>query len=304
MATSQVWKWELVLGLTLALGSDAAWAQGRGGRSGGIQVGASGGTQNHKAMQQARQHINQQLQQGQRVLSEASDKADEVRSEYQKANTEHKRNMKELAQAKKFAQEKAKNLPRFKAARERTDELRRELADARKKVVEQLMRDQEDYQAAMKEHEHALSEQKANSGPGVPQETRRVLAKKVSDAEKKLRNIEDVAMADNSEAKAIKEKMKAAAAEVAAQAKKRKDAIENDQRLSSAKVGFHRTRDALKVAKQNLDQAEGELNGIRSQMSALANQGAALHAQQQLLQRTQQGGRSGSGGGRYGGSTR
>ncbi len=304
MMTSQVWKLALALGLMLGLGNEAAWAQGRGGQSGGIQVGAGGGTQNQQAMQQAIQQINQQLQQGQRVLSEAGEKADDVRSEYQKANAEHKQNMKELTQAKKFAEDEAKNLPEFKAAREKTDELRKELADVRQTVVEQLMKDKDDYQTARKAHELALSEQKANSGTGVPQETRRVLAKKVSDAEKKLRTIEDVAMADNSEAKAVKEKMKEAVAEIAAQAKKRKDAVENDQRLSSAKVGFQRTRDALKIAKQNLDQAEGELNGIRSQMMALANQGAALQAQQQLQQRTQQGGRSGSGGGMYGGGKR
>ena len=304
MATSQVWKRALVFGLALGLGNAAAWAQGRGGRSGGIQVGASGGTQNQQAMQQAIQQINQQLQQGQKVLKETSEKADDVRSEYQKANIEHKQNMKELTQAKKFAEDEAKNLPEFKAAREKTDELRKELADVRKKIVEQLMIDKEDYQAAMKAYESALSEQKANSGTGVPQETRRALAKKVSDAEKKLRTIEDVVIADNSQAKAVKEKMIEAEAEVAVQAKKRKDAVETDQRLSSAKVGFKRTRDALKFAKQNLDQAEGELNGIRSQLSALAHQGAALQAQQQLLQRTQQGGRSGSGGGMYGGRTR
>ena len=89
----------------------------------------------------------------------------------------------------------------------------------------------------------------------------------------------------------------AATLKVKPQAKKKKDAIENNQRLTSAKVGFQRTRDALKVAKQNFDQAEGHVHEIRSQMAALAEQGEALQAQQ----RTQQGSRGGArGGSRYG----
>ena len=66
--------------------------------------------------------------------------------------------------------------------------------------------------------------------------------------------------------------------------------IETDPTLSSAKVAFQRSRDDLKKAKAELDQADGEANRIRSAMQALANQRASIQAQQQLQQRMQQGG--------------
>ncbi|HLQ45740.1 MAG TPA: hypothetical protein VK137_13470, partial [Planctomycetaceae bacterium] len=88
-------------------------------------------------------------------------------------------------------------------------------------------------------------------------------------------------------------------ADLAAAAKKKNDAIENDPKLASAKVGFQRTRDELKKAKADLDQAEGDYNRVHSQMQGLANHRAELQSQQQLMQRMQGGqGTGGKTGGR------
>ena len=104
--------------------------------------------------------------------------------------------------------------------------------------------------------------------------------------------IEDVAMADNSEAKELTQQIKEATAELGAASKKKTEAIETDAKLSSAKTAFLRTRDELKKAKTDLDQADGEANRIRSAMLALVNQRASIQNQitQQQRQQQQQGG--------------
>lgn len=285
--------WKLAAAALLVLVNVApTLAQGRGGR-GGVQIGAGGG-QNQQVLQQAIQQIGQRLQEGERVLSEASEKATEFRQIWQKADADHKQNLRELAQAKKFAEEEAKNLPELKAAKEKMETLRGELAAVRKKVIETLTQENEDYQKAVKVHEEAVAQQKANGGAGAPPETRKELAKKVSEADKAKKTIEDVAMADNSEAKELNKQIKDALSELGAASKKKAEAIGTDAKLSSAKTAFLRTRDELKKAKTDLDQADGEANRIRSAMRALVNQRAAIQSQLQLQQRMQQ-----QGGGNY-----
>lgn len=281
----------LVVVVVLSISVSPAMAQSRsGGRYGGIQVGAGGGQQNQQAMQQQIQQIGQRLQEGEKVLEEASEKATEVRQVWQKVDSEHKQNLRELAQAKKFAEEEAKNLPELKAAKEKLEGLRGELVEIRKKVIEALIKDNEDYQKATKVHEVAVAEQKANSGAGVSPEIRKELAKKVSEADKSKKTIEDVAMADNSEAKELVQQIKEATSELGAASKKKTEAVETDPKLNSAKTAFMRTRDELKKAKADLDQADGEANRIRSAMQALVNQRASIQSQLQTQQRSQQGG--------------
>lgn len=281
-----------------------AQGRGRGGTRGGVQIGAGGGQQNQQAMQQQIQQIGQQLQEGERVLEEASEKATEVRQVWQKVDGEHKQNLRELAQAKKFAEEEAKNSPELKSAKEKLEGLRGELAEIRKKVIATLTSENEDYQKASKVHEKAVAEQKANTGASVSPETRKELAKKVSDADKNKKTIEDVAMADDSEAKELVKQIKEATAELGVASKKKTESIETDPKLSSAKTAFMRTRDELKKAKADLDQADGEANRIRSAMQALVNQRASIQNQINLQQRMQQGGQGNQGNrnGAYGGT--
>lgn len=302
MRTSKLLK-SVVAVLLLALSVSPAMAQGKGrsggGRTGGVQIGAGGGQQNQQAMQQQITQIGQQLQQGETALREAGEKATEARGEWQKVDAAHKQNMRELAQAKKAAEEEAKNSPDLKAARDKLEGLRGQLAEVRKKVIETLKKDNEDYQQAIKVHDDAIAEQKANSGPNVSADTRRALAKKVADADKSLKTSEDVVMADNTEAKELHQQIKDATAELGVASKKKTEAIETDPKLSSAKVAFQRTRDDLKKATADRDQADGEANRIRSAMQALSNQRASIQSQIQLQQRMQQGG---SGNGNQGGS--
>lgn len=290
MRTSNLWKLTVAVLLVL-VNVVPTMAQGRGGRgggrSGGTQIGA-GGQQNQQAMQQAIQQIGQRLQEGEKVLGEASEKATEVRQVWQKVDGEHKQNLRELAQAKKFAEEEAKSLPELKSAKEKLESLRGELADVRKKVIATLSSENEDYQKASKVHEAAIAEQKANTGAGVSPELRKELAKKVSDADRGKKTIEEVAMADNSEAKELVKQIKEATAELGAASKKKAESIETDPKLSSAKTAFLRTRDELKKAKADLDQADGEANRIRSAMQSLVNQRASIQNQMQLQQRMQQ----------------
>lgn len=295
MRTSIIKTLALVAVMLIVGSVDRAMAQGRGGGrggQGGLQIGAGGGgqqnQQNQQAMQQAIQQITQQLQEGEKVFKEVAEKAEEVRLEWQKVDGVHKTNMKDLVTARKNAEEEAKNLPELKTAKDNMEALRLELVEVRKKLVETLKAENEDYQKAVKVHEAALAEQKANNGPNVSADTRRTLAKKVADADKGRKTIEDVALADNSEAKELNQKIKEATVELGAATKKKVEAIETDPTLSSAKVAFQRSRDDLKKAKADLDQANGEANRIRSAMLSLVNQRASIQNQQQQQQRLQQ----------------
>jgi hypothetical protein len=141
-----------------------------------------------------------------------------------------------------------------------------------------------------------VAQQKANTGVDVPQETRREFTKKVSEADKSKKTFEDVAMADNSEAKELVKQIKEATAELGAASKKKAEAIETDAKSNSAKTAFLRTRDELKKAKADLDQADGEANRIRSAMQNLVNQRASIQNQINLQQRMQQNGQGGGNG--------
>ena len=267
--------------------------RGRGNTRGSTQGGAGGGQQNQQAMQQQIQQIGQRLQEGERALTDAGQKSTEFHQVWQKADTEHKQNLRELAQAKKSAEEEAKNLPELKSAKEKLESLRGGLADVRKKVIETLAKENEDYQKAVKVHEDAVAQQKANSGVGVSPETRKELAKKTFEADKAKKTIEDVAMADHSDAKELNKQIKEATMELGAASKKKTEAIETDAKLGSAKIAFLRTRDELKKAKSDLDQADGEANRIRSAMQGLVNQRASIQSQINQQQRTQQQGNNG-----------
>ncbi len=293
MRTSKRSKLLVAVVLLVSVTPAMAQSRGRGSSRGGTQIGAGGSQQNQQAMQQQIQQIGQRLQEGEKTLKDASEKATEVRQVWQKVDGEHKQNLRELAQAKKFAEDEAKNLPELKAAKEKLESLRGELADIRKKVIATLTSENEEYQKASKVHEKAVAEQKANTGAGVSPELRKELAKKVSDADKSKKTIEDVAMADNSEAKDLAKQIKEATAELGAASKKKTESIETDPKLSSAKTAFMRTRDELKKAKGDLDQADGEANRIRSAMQSLANQRASIQSQLQTQQRSQQGGQGG-----------
>src|SRR5690349_9086300 len=244
MQASMMWKMAVVSAVMTVASVDPVMAQGRargGATRGGVQIGAGGGQQNQQAMQQALQQIGQQLQEGERVLQEAGEKSEEFRQEWQKADGVHKQNLRELAQAKKNAEEEAKNSPELKAAKDKLESLRGGLAEVRKKVIETLKAENEDYQKAVKVHEDALAEQKANSGVGVSADTRRALTKKVAEADKARKTIEDVVMADNSEAKELNQQIKEATSELGAASKRKTEAIETDPTLSSAKVAFQRS---------------------------------------------------------------
>lgn len=302
MRTSTLWRSILVPVAVLALNVSVAVAQkspnptispGRTSikGAGGIQVGAGTSKQDQQEMQQQIQQIGKQLEEGEKVLTDANEKASETRQLWQKADADHKQAIRELAQAKKSAEEEAKNSPELKAAKEMLESLRGELAEIRKQVIEKLTKENADYQKASKAHEDAVAKQKANSGAGVSPETRKELAKKVAEADKNKKVIEDVVMADNSEAKELTQRIKEATAELGAATKKKTDAIENDPKLSSAKVAFTRTRDDLKKAKSDLDQASGEANRIRSAMQTLSNQRATYQNQIATIQRQQQNGK-------------
>ncbi len=289
MFGSAVWSRLVVVGV-LAVIATPALAQKGGGKgggkgAGGVKVGANG--LSTQQIQQQIQNIVKQIQQGEKPLKEANDRMGEERRTFQKAELDHKTNVRDLNQAKKQAEEEGKHSPELKAAQKKMSELQDQVAAARKKVIESLIQDKEEYRSAVKAHQAAVDEQKSQSGPDVPVETRRNHAKKVSDLDLRRKTIEDVALANTSEGKELSAKLKEATAEVAAASKKKHDQIENDPKIASAKIGFQRTRDELKRAKTSLEQAEGEYGRVQSQLRSLDNQRANLQSQQQLLEKMQ-----------------
>ena len=285
MLGSTFWN-RLVVIVFVAMSAFPAMAQSRRGRTNtAIKVGAGGLTA--QQVQTQITNINNQITQAEKPLKAAHDKVVSEQQAFHKVDLEHKQSLRDVSQARKFAEEQAKNMPELKAAQQKAEEIHDQLAAVRKKVIESLLKDKEEYRAAVKAHEDAIADQKAQTKSDTPEETRKELIKKVSDLAHNRKTIEDVAMADHSEAKQLTLQSKEALAEVAALSKKKHDQIENDPKTASAKIGFQRTHEELKKAKASLDQATSEHGRIQSQLQALNNQRANLQSEQQLMQKMQ-----------------
>ena len=284
MFGSTFWKQLVLIGL-VAVAVSPAMAQSRGRTNTAVKVGAGGMTA--QQIQTQITNISTQIKQAEKPLKDANDKLSKEQQAFHKVELDHKQSMKDVAQAKKFAEEQAKNMPELKAAQKKADEIHDELTAVRKKVVESLLKDKGEYRAAVKAHEDAVAEQKTLTKADTPEETRKELIKKVSDLARNSRTMEDIAMADHSDAKQLLSQSKAALAEVAALSKKKHDQIENDPKTASAKIGFQRTHEEFKKAKASLDQVANEHGRILSQLQALNNQRASLQTQQQQMQSMQ-----------------
>jgi chromosome segregation ATPase len=260
-------------------------AQRRGRTNTTVKVGAGG--LSTQQIQTQITNISSQISQAEKPLKAANDKLASEQQAFHKVELEHKQSMKDVSQAKKFAEEQAKNLPELKAAQKKAEEIHDQLAEVRKRVIESLLKDKEEYRAAVKAHDDAIAEQKSRSNPDTPEETRKELSKKMSDLARNRKTIEDVAMADDSEAKQLTLQNKEALAEVAAASKKKHDLIENDPKTASAKIGLQRANEELKKAKASLDQASAEQGRIMSQLQALNRQRANLQSEQQMMQKMQ-----------------
>ena len=285
MFGATIWKRVVVIGL-VAVTVSPAIAQSRRGRGNtAIKVGAGGLTA--QQIQTQITNINNQISQAEKPLKATNEKLGKEQQGFHKADLDHKQSVRDVGQAKKFAEENAKNMPELKAAQKKADEIHDQLAVVRRNVIESLLKDKEEYRAAVKAHDDAVADQKGQTKSDTPEETRKEWLKKVSDLAHSRKTIEDVAMADHSEAKQLNSEYKEAMAEVAALSKKKHDQIENDPKTASAKIGLQRTNEELKKAKASLEQANAEHGRIVSQLKALNNQRANLQSEQQLMQKMQ-----------------
>ena len=285
MFGSTIWKRVVAIGL-VAVTVSPAIAQSRRGRGNtAIKVGAGGLTA--QQIQTQITNINNQISQAEKPLKATNEKLGKEQQGFHKADLDHKQSVRDVGQAKKFAEENAKNMPELKAAQKKAEEIHDQLAVVRRNVIESLLKDKEEYRAAVKAHDDAVADQKGQTKSDTPEETRKEWLKKVSDLAHNRKTIEDVAMADHSEAKQLNSEYKEAMAEVAALSKKKHDQIENDPKTVSAKIGLQRTNEELKKAKASLEQANAEHGRILSQLQALNKQRANLQSEQQLMQKLQ-----------------
>ncbi len=269
--------------------AEAAPSKGKSkGKGGGVTIGA-GGEKSQQQLQSALQNIDKQIQDGQKSFSEASKKAQETQRNFQQAAQAHKQDQRQLSQIKKLAETEAKNDPDWKSARAKADDLRDQLAKVRMRVVTSI-KNNDEYQAAIKTREEAVAARAAASSTEVADDVRKTLTKNVSASDQAIRLLEDVAMANHSEAKGLTQQLQAADADVAAASKRRRDSIENDPQLTSAKSEFVRSYQVQKAAEQQHAQTLGEANRIQSGLQALNSQKAAINSQIQLMQKMQSGG--------------
>ncbi len=275
----------VVIGLVAVTASPAIAQSRRGQTNTAIKVGAGGLTA--QQIQTQITNINNQISQAEKPLKATNEKLGKEQQAFHKADLDHKQSAKDVGQARKFAEENAKNMPELKTAQKKAEEIHDQLSVVRKKVIESLLNDKEEYRAAVKAHDDAVADQKAQTKSDSTEETRKEWLKKVSDLAHNRKTIEDVTMADHSEAKQLTSEYKEAMAEVAALSKKKHDQIENDPKTASAKIGLQRTHEELKKAKASLGQATAEHGRIVSQLQTLNNQRANLQSEQQLMQRMQ-----------------
>lgn len=277
----------MLLTLVLALSVGSAEAQKKGNTKGGtkgagVKVGAGmpSPEQIHKGVEQ----IEKEIQERQKSFAEAKKNFDKVQQEHHVVELQHQQQLRDLSQAKKFASMNAKQDPAWNSARARAVDLQKQVADLRKQVAESL-KEREDYRRAIQIHEEAIAKQQSSRSSEVTDEMRKQLAQQVSESSQAIRAIEDVALADRSDAKELARKLKAAEADVGQAAKKAHDQENNDPKVASAKVGFVRTSAALKEAEQKLAEAHRAAAGIQSSIQALAQQKSGLVNQEQMLKK-------------------
>ena len=283
------------LTLTLSAGSAEAQKKTRGKRGNQVKVGAGmpSAEQIHKSIEQ----IDKDIQSQQKSLAEANKSLEKAQQEHRSAEQQHRSQQRELSQAKKFAAMTAKSDPKWQAAREQLAEVQKEMAELRKQIVESI-RDKEDYHRAAQLHEAALAEQRSSRSAEVSEETRKALAVKVSATAQAIRTIEEVALANHSEAKDLARRLKEVETDVAHAAKKAHTIEEHDSKVASAKIGFTRTNGVLKEATQRLDAAQSHAGGIQSGIQALQKQKSGLASQEQTLKQMNPGGGTNKGKGK------
>ena len=103
MFGSAVWSRLVVVGVLAVIATPALAQKGGGKGAGGVKVGANG--LSTQQIQQQIQNIVKQIQQGEKPLKEANDRMGEERRTFQKAELDHKTNVRDLNQAKKQAEE-------------------------------------------------------------------------------------------------------------------------------------------------------------------------------------------------------
>ncbi|MFM9961319.1 MAG: hypothetical protein ACKV2Q_08840 [Planctomycetaceae bacterium] len=282
------WLWRslfVALVLGLLVGSAEAQKKGsskKGTKGAGVKVGA--GMPNPDQIHKHIEQIDKEIQERQKAFGEARKRLDKAQQEHHTVELQHQQQLRELSQAKKFAAQNAKQDPAWNTARAKAVELQKEMADLRKQVVQSLQ-EREDYRRAIQVHAEAQENQRLSRSSEVTDEMRKQLAQKVSESAQAIRTIEDVVLADRSDAKELARKLKDAEAEVGKAAKQAHMREENDPKVASAKVGFVRTNAALKEADQKLAEANRSAAGIQSGIQALAQQKSGLANQEQMLKK-------------------
>lgn len=221
--------------------------------------------------------LNEQSQ----IYRAAAEKRRDLQAVSQQADAELLRDRKALAEVKQTVEEEHGKSAAVLAARELAEVARQESSEARDQVVEK-QKQQSGYQAAAKAHADNLSRQKQSLDAKIDAATRREAARQLSESANRLRSLEDAAIANDPAARAAKQRSQAADKQLAATVGQSKDAVEKDSRLASAKLGFVRSAQQAKAAKQEVAKLDQKMAPMARSIQSLLNEQSKLMQRMRL----------------------
>ena len=224
--------------------------------------------------------VSKDLNDQARIYRAAAEVLRGLQAASQQADAELASHRKALAEVKQTVEEEHGKSAEMLAARELAEVARQESREARDKVVEK-QKQQPDYQAAAKAHADILSRQKQSLDANTDAATRREAARQLSESANRLRSLEDAAVANDPAALAAKQRSQDADKQLAATVGRSKNAAEKDPRLASAKLGFVRSTEKAKAAKQEVAKLDWTMAPMARSIQAL------LKEQGQLMERIQ-----------------
>lgn len=234
------------------------------------------------------QSLDEQLDKVSTALNEqaqsyrtAAEKRRDLQAVSQQADAELLRDRKALAEVKQTVEEEYGKSAEVLAARELSEVARQEYSEARDKVVEK-QKQQPSYQAAAKVHADNLSKQKQSLDAKLDATARREAARQLNESANRLRSLEDAAVANDPAARAAKQRSQEADKQLAAAVAQSKNAAEKDPRMASAKLGFVRSTQQAKAAKQELAKLDQTMAPMVRSIQSLLNEQSKLMQRMRL----------------------
>ncbi len=199
--------------------------------------------------------LNRQLDAAEKGLESASKQLAEARRQQARASADFQKHVRKLQEVSAEVRHEYDTDPKLVEARQQLAALEAEYHELHTDIMRRLQ-EQPDYRAAVAAREKAAARVRSLATESAASELRIQAAKELSEAMTNVNILEDRAIRANASAVSAQQRRNIAIEKLTTLVSKQREAKAKDQRLTSAKLGRQRTREALDSANSQLAQAE------------------------------------------------